>query len=220
VGSPGNQDFLSHTVDLDHGAGAAGYIGKLGEASWIERAHNLLSNAKQSQQGTHMTKLAVTTAAQFSYFMDDDDLLGVDEDDVNALFWPDEVTTLVLTEAYFHAMQGLFGFVVRDVFLQEVADFNHRQTPLNWDQRTWLGLANLVWAIASKWLQMAELSAHGIRIENHLVYYARARALGLDHRLTFDHPTIQGIQALGLLSFYLFLNGSITRYCSMPLISP
>jgi hypothetical protein len=149
--SPGNEDFLSHAVDLDHGAGAAGYIGKLGKASWIERVHNLLSISGRSLHGTHMGKLDMTTPAQFSYSMDDVDLLGVDEDDINALFWPDVLTTLVLTEAYFHAMQGPFGFVIRDVFLQEVADFSHRQTRLHWDQPTWLGLANLVWAIASRW---------------------------------------------------------------------
>jgi hypothetical protein len=44
------------------------------------------------------------------------------------------------------------------------------------------------------------------------VYYARARALGLDHRVMLDAQNLYGVKALSVLSFYLFMNGSVTRY--------
>ena len=48
-------------------------------------------------------------------------------------------------------------------------------------------------------------------LHNHIEFYARARALGLDHRVVFDHPVLEQIQSLGLLGFYLYINGSIAR---------
>lgn len=47
--------------------------------------------------------------------------------------------------------------------------------------------------------------------DTHQDYYARARALGLDHRVVFDHPDIDQVQGMGLLSLYLLFNGSVTR---------
>src|ERR1700733_1738229 len=38
VGSPGTQDQLSEAVDLGRGTGAAGFMGKMSEVSWIQRA--------------------------------------------------------------------------------------------------------------------------------------------------------------------------------------
>ena len=40
---------------------------------------------------------------------------------------------------------------------------------------------------------------------------ARARALGLDHRMLFQHPDVEMTQAIGVLGFYLLINGSIQR---------
>ena len=82
---------------------------------------------------------------------------------------------------------------------------------MTWDSRRWLALANLAWAIGSRWLSQAKLD-DDTGFENHLVYYARARALGLDHRVMLDHPGMQGVRTPGMLSFYLFTNGSVTRY--------
>src|SRR4051812_9537578 len=60
---------------------------------------------------------------------------------------------------------------------------------------------NLIWAIGSKWLHQAKLNDDP-EIENHSVYYARARALGLDHRVLLDAQSLYGVKAVSVLSFY------------------
>jgi hypothetical protein len=83
---------------------------------------------------------------------------------------------VLLSEAFFHAMQGAYHFVLREQFLQQAYQFSVQQQPLPWSKRRWLALANLVWAIGSKWLQLTKLNEPNSH-DNHLVYYARARAL-------------------------------------------
>ncbi|KAJ9493246.1 hypothetical protein H2202_011295, partial [Exophiala xenobiotica] len=137
-------------------------------------------------------------------------LLSVDEDYLGAVQRPVDSAAQILSEAYFHALQGVFGFITREQFLQDLAQFPAQGILLSWDQRRWLALANLVWAIGSKWSHVAKLDDQDLHAKSHLVYYARARALGLDHRVLFDHPNGEGVQAIGLLSFYWFQNGSIS----------
>ena len=52
--------------------------------------------------------------------------------------------------------------------------------------------------------------------EHHLIYYARAQALGLDHRIHFDHVDIERVEELGLIAFYLLLNGVYYRVRPLP----
>jgi len=201
---------LSHVVDLDQGTGASGMVGKMSEMSWIQRAREYLDDPQASSQHEMPKSHPSIAGTASSYFMDDTDLLAVDEDTVDHLQWPPMYLALVLSEAFFHAMQGAFQFVVREQFLDTLAQFPRTKAIPSWAERRWLSLANLVWAIGAKWLQMTQLDNDMFR-DNHLVFYARARALGLDHRVLFDHPEVERVQAIGLLAFYLLINGSVTR---------
>ena len=216
VGSPGAQDQLNDAVDLGSGTGAAGFMGKMSEVSWIQRAkEHLLAmplvedapiETMQIQYDRH-----TQDARRTNYFMDDVDLLSIDEDHVVAQEMPSPELCFRLAEACFHSCQGAFIFVHRERFLEALAHFPRKKSILSWDERRWLALANLVFAIGARWLQQTEPEGSPIAY-NHLEFYARARALGLDHRVVFDHPVLEQIQALGLLAFYLFVNGSIFRY--------
>jgi hypothetical protein len=209
VGFTSHLDLLTHHVHFGDGAGAAGFVGQMSEISWIEWVHRclVLDFLGQKQPGSSI--------AAYSYYTDDENVLATDEDHVNALELPSEEVTVILTEAYFHCLQGSFNFVIREHFLQDLAKLRPLPQGLSWDHRQWLGLANVMWAIASKWLQMAGFKDR-ISVEDHSVYYARARALGFDHRVAIDHPNLKAIQALGLISFYLYINGSINRYLPHP----
>jgi hypothetical protein len=210
VGSPGRQDLLTHSIVMDRDSGAVGFIGKISEVSWIARAYSYLGAPLSQDSDMHERISDWSSATQFSYYTDDDDLLSINEDYVDALHWPGDVTATILSDAYFHALHGIFDCIVREQFLVELNGFPRDRSSLSWDQRRWLALANLIWAIGSKWLHRAMLNDEP-GIEGHLVYYARARALGLDHRVMLDHSGLQGVKALGMLSFYLFMNGSVTR---------
>lgn len=143
--------------------------------------------------------------------MDEHNVLAIDEDLVDPYEWPPAETTIILSEeAFFHAMQGTFPFVLREPFIQAIFSYQHQKLVPSWSRRRWLALANIVWAIGSKWLQITGLDDQTAQ-NTHLLYYARARALGLDHRVVFDHPDIDRVQGMGLLAFYLLINGSISR---------
>jgi hypothetical protein len=193
------------SIDLCRADGSPSFIGKMSEVSWIARAHSYLVSSVSQE------KLNLPHATRFSYYMDEENILSVDEDYVEACHWPGDEIAQILSEAYFHALQGIFNWIDREKFLLELSEYRNNKGPMTWDSRRWLALANLVWAIGSKWLSQAKLNDDA-GFENHLVYYARARALGLDHRVMLDHPGMQGVRALGMLSFYLFTNGSVTRY--------
>lgn len=215
VGSPGAQDQLSEAVDLGKGTGAAGFMGKMSEVSWIQRAKEHLLAMPLSPdvaietmqvQYDHHTR----DARDSNYFRDDVDLLSIDEDHVSALEMPPPDLSFLLAEACFHAIQGAFAFVHRERFLEALAHFPRKKTGLSHHEIQWLALANLVFALGAKWLQQTNPDGRHT-VYNHLEFYARARALGLDHRVVLDHPVLEQIQALGLLAFYLFVNGSIFR---------
>ena len=191
--------------------GPIGFIGKISEVSWIARAHSYLVASAGEDLETQARMSERTPATRFSFYMDDDNLLSLDEDFVNPLHWPGDATARILFESFFHCLHGIFDCFTREQVLAELDAFPRNRHSLSWDQRKWLAVTNLMWAIGSKWLQRAKLDDDP-EMENHLVYYARARALGLDHRVLLDHPGLQGINALGMLSFYLFINGSISRY--------
>ncbi|KAI1625564.1 hypothetical protein EDD37DRAFT_309214 [Exophiala viscosa] len=213
VGSPGRQGELAHVVDLDGGVGASGFVGKMSEISWIQRAAETIKNQASTTHPEFAMGEAdhrITTATDFSFWMDDFDLLAVDEDLVDPYEWPLTDTALILSEACFHALQGNFPFILREEFLQTMFSYPRQRPMPSWGQRRWLALANLVWAVGAKWLQITKLEQPNAR-DTHLLYYARARALGLDHRILFDHPDIERVQGIGLLAFYLLSNGSITR---------
>ncbi|KAK7896904.1 hypothetical protein LTR67_004792 [Exophiala xenobiotica] len=214
VGTLGRQGVLSHVVDLGSGTGASGFIGKMSEMSWIHRTFEVLNCQQPSAGGIPKIALGeldhLSTAGDFSFFIDDLDLLAIDEDHVDPYEWPPAQTAALLSEAYFHAMQGIFPFVIREPFLQKLFSYPRGTYVPSWSQRSWLALANIVWAIGAKWLQITELDPREAQ-ETHLVYYARARALGLDHRVMSDHPDVDRVQGMGLLAFYLLINGSIAR---------
>jgi hypothetical protein len=217
VGSPGRQGELSKRVDLEHGAGAAGFIGKASEISWVQRCKEHLAprsppSLLRDPMETTQTQLDQHDAAanKVNYYLDDADLLSVDEDIIVSEDIPPPEVAYLLAEACFHSLQGAFMFIYRAEFLETLSHFPPHRPVLTWRQRQWLASANIIFAIGARWLQythMDDLTSD----YNHIEFYARARSLGLDHRVVFDHPVLEQVQALGLLGFYLFVNGSIAR---------
>ena len=213
VGSLGRQGEIQHVFHLDHGSGMTGFVGKMSEVSWIQRVREHFIGSP-TVVGSDVTPaeldLHSAQAHDLNYFMDDEDLLFVNEEDVDSQQLPPPATALVLCEAYFHALQGAFQFVKRESFIRILNQLFIGPRHTTWTRRRIMGLANIIWAVGAKWLNDTNLDPNGIA-ERHTVYYARARGLGLDHRISFDHPDVQMTQAIGILAFYLMMNGSIQR---------
>jgi hypothetical protein len=215
-------------VHLGSGAGAAGFIGKVSEVSWIQRCRDILF--RQNSGGIEIPQrdlnLHLVRAQNLNYHMDDFELLAVDEESMvplEAFYRPPLKTAVALSEAYFDSLHNTFPFVDGDRYRQIIQQYSQHTPSAYLEERRWLSTANVIFGLGSKWLHLAAPES-GYRAEDHLMFYARARALGLDHRLSFDHPTLEQVQALGVLALYLFVNNSIARYVtwcrSLPLACP
>lgn len=209
VGTPN----LQHLVHLDNGAGVTGYIGEMSEMSWLQRVRDTLAQqlGVVGDDAPSSDYLDAVQAYDLGYFMDEEDLLAVDEEQVNTDQLPPEHTAFVLAEAYFHAVQGSFPFIGRERLLTLIDQLLAVPRRPSWARRKLLALANMAWAVGAKWLQMTNLAGSGLG-DDHVTYYARARSLGVDHRILPDHPDLETMQAVGILALYLLLNGSVQRF--------
>jgi hypothetical protein len=217
VNSPGAMDQQATLVTLGIGSGASGYIGKSSEISWLQRAHEQLA----SQQAKVNDSLPDSDddhphVSYFDYHMDEANLLAVDEDTVNPMEVPPLPVAKALAEAYFETVHNSFPLVAKNTFMDVLISQFHSRPPLTWEGRRWLSVANIIFAVGAKWTYLTrpiKANSRGPNIGpgDHIVYYARARSLGLDHRLIMDHPLIEQIQALGILGLYLVVNHQISR---------
>ena len=213
-------------MTLGYGSGAAGYIGKSSEIAWLERAEEQMT----SQQGdsdnipTHLDAKHLhgwdfenhLHRLNFDYHMDEANLLAVDEDTVDPMEMPPLPIATVLADSYFDTVHDTFPLMVKGAFMEILINHFRSLTRPSWAGRRWLSVANIIFAVGAKRMYLArprraDMQGASIGPGDHIVYYARARALGLDHRLIMDHPLIEQIQALGILGLYLIVNHQISR---------
>ncbi|KAK5191561.1 hypothetical protein LTR20_007658 [Exophiala xenobiotica] len=195
---------------LAQGPGASGLIGKLSEISWLETARDhILQGPTDDWRRPRSLATEWLATQDLSYHLDEANLLSVDEESVDEYQWPSMAATMA--GAFFDTLYPTFPFVNKEQFLQELSQsyFLPDRHPLG-ERRRWLAMANMIFCLGSKWLMQGSANSP-VGQEDHLVYYARARKLGLDHRIILDHPTPTQVDALGLVALYLTMNHQITR---------
>lgn len=224
IGSPDRQRELTAAVDLNHGNGMPGYIGKMSDVSWLQRVKAYLAGTFPGSDvdlGLSEFDEHSLQTSSISYWAEDDNILAIDEDYVDAHQLPPFSVALILTEAFFASLQGSIRLIERSGALQDLnalySNAPNNRIP-NWEKRRLLALLNTMWAVGAKWLKRIRLHQRQIpgqppevAFEDHLVYLARARSCGLDHRIYLDHPSIELIQGLAIVGLYLVANGSIHR---------
>lgn len=224
VASPSGQGDLTKVVDLALGRGLSGFLGKTSAIAWIYRAWQLCTNAEEFDEKRQLQTLtdltneewdfgdnATASAESFAYFMDEEDILSVDEDFVEPFQLPKDEVAILLTETYFQFTRGMSYLVDRAQFLKKLSTYIGQDTSKSsFSDRVFLMKANMLWSFSAKWLELILPSCFQ-DVEPHHNYYARARALGLDHRVPFDHPNLDMIESSGVLAMYLLMNGSISK---------
>jgi hypothetical protein len=220
VGSPAGGLELTAVVNLDEGNGLPGYLGKLSPATWLQRAHAHVSDIQATQEVEPLGQVLSTMG--LNYYMDNEDVLAVNEDYIDAQGLPPWQAALILAEACFCALRGAYHFVQCDTFYQRLKDtYEQRGSSRTWGDRRFLSLANMIWALGSWWLAQTDIRdqvviPHGVLLtDTHLTYYAKARSLGLDHRVQIDHPCLDMVEGMAILAIYLFVNGSVQRYVQL-----
>jgi hypothetical protein len=89
--SPSRQGVISDRVSLLRGNGVGGFFGKAFEMSWMQRIYDYLQQPSDQPQSTFRVAEAADfrISAALAFYMDDSDILSIDEDAVEALSWPD-----------------------------------------------------------------------------------------------------------------------------------
>lgn len=74
----------------------------------------------------------------------------------------------------------------------------------------WLAIINLIFAIGATYSHLIKAEWEGDE-RDHLIYFTRARMLSMNSETIFQHPDLQQIQILGLMTFYLMCISQINR---------
>jgi hypothetical protein len=182
----------------------------MSEISWIHSAAKLRLGVHRGnlQSSPEVVGGRFPHVKELNYFMRETDLPEIKGHTVDVRKWPPGEITVLLSEAYFYAVADTFQFMHKPSFIHSLTNFPHNKPTLSLSESRWLTAANLVWAIGTKWLQLAKLDRS---TESHGTFYDRARALGLDRLESMEHPDMETVLAISLLAFYLFINGCIDR---------
>ena len=74
----------------------------------------------------------------------------------------------------------------------------------------WLAIINMIFAISAKYSHLIHAEWKGDERDD-LIYFTRARLLSINMETLFEHPDLQSIQILGLISFYFLSTSQINR---------
>ena len=181
-----------------------------GEEPWGREYESTSPENYQIAQKPHTSQvpqLQRDIVSVSTYHCDDVDLVLPNQVMPNEL--PPRHTIEILLQTYLDSVHAFFPIVGRITFMNQVKSFldNDHLKP----GKSWLAILNLMFAIAAKYSHLVQADWRGDE-RDHLIYFARARVLGLNGGSIFEHPDLQRLQVFGLMAFYLLSINHINRY--------
>lgn len=201
VSSLKSVDRASADIDLKTGPRLAGFTGK---GTDINLMRHVLMRSHDHGDTTLHKYLNSLRLSNFNYHVDDADLLSVDEDFLNPFEWPGPTIARRLAVTYFSVIHPCIPIIDSRAFWARFESLP-LTGPGTFEDRCDLATINLVFAIGAQFNYATNVEIYRVKFD-HLTYYARARALGLDHRVPYDHPNLAQVRAMGLLTVYLLIN--------------
>jgi hypothetical protein len=212
VGSTGSLDATNVDPNADTTARATGFIGKSSAVTWIQRAARQSSvNREDSGQPNSQLGHGTISLPAASYHNQDGDQMGIEDLEINPYEWPTSAVAHKLVESYFVNVHLSFPVVLRKDFLTTFANFPRGETiSLTNAQRRWLCLLNIVFALGARYAHLIDADYRGDH-RDHILFFARAKALGMNSQLLYEDAELQRISCLGLLGLYLLANNQLNR---------
>jgi hypothetical protein len=213
VGSTESLDIIRENVDHDESSRATGFLGKGSEITWMQRAKKQatknLTIAMESDVSSGGDDISL---AQASYHANNADIITIDKSQVNPFEWPTPAVALAHVASYFDTIHSAFPIVYKRGFMNKFNQFQrHSVGNLSSTNRRWLSQINIVFAIGAKFAHLTKADYRGNEYD-HLIFYARAKALGLEHQRLTDRPELDQLACVGLLGLYLIVDHQISRY--------
>ncbi|KAI9703356.1 MAG: hypothetical protein M1836_007924 [Candelina mexicana] len=239
VGSVGSLDRTHEDFNRNETVRATGYLGKNSEAAWMQSLRlqadygssrgsetdtDMADNAKKNDEA-QTSSLSVRPALsgrrvsssrhevslyEVNYQCDDMDVTISDEVDPFELP-PREVADALFAQ-YLNSVHTSFPILRKVYFISQYNNYLnrvHTPDPLKPGNK-WLAILNLVFAISAKYSHLIQADWRGDE-RDHLIFFNRARLLGMSSNSLLDHPDLQQVQITGLAGFYLLCTNQINR---------
>lgn len=210
----GSLDAIDEDTNRDSTTRAAGYMGKSSAVRWVQSAHDKLNQGDSSKGNQKDAKKPINSFESLSYHAGELDFPAINPSSVNPLEMPKDSIARSLVDAYFRTVHPCFPILSQNDFKNSLKKYYQsppeKQQKLNHDEAGWLCNLNMVFAIAARYAHVtnAEYKEDG---NSHLVYHARARALGLDDMALHQDAELEHTSCLGLSSLYYLSLDQINR---------
>ena len=178
-----------------------GFVGEHSEMAWLYRLKRDLDQDILPIKETP-ERPAISSV---NYFQDDSELSVLDPVDLTR--WPPQHVADNLVDAYFHVVHPAFPIFGKTTFLHQYRYFY--SNPNSRPGKKWLALLNLVFAIATRHLLLADQPWPNY--DDHQTFFARAWSVSIGQVALLDHPDLQQVQVEGLAAFYLLSIGQVNR---------
>jgi hypothetical protein len=204
-------DHVEEDLNQSRRARATGLIGKHSEISWLlalkrEVEENYAHIWQRKDQGRHDRE--EVSISSVSYFLDDSIIPIVE--DVIPFERPSKEVAMKLIDEYFRVIHPSFPIIAERTFTDQVERF-YALTVVR-PGRNWLGILNLIFALASHHIQCALLPPGSVHERtNCLKYFSRAKNLCMAEDAILENTSLQQVQVEGLSSFYLLNIGHFNR---------
>ncbi|EXJ92443.1 hypothetical protein A1O3_00994 [Capronia epimyces CBS 606.96] len=233
AGSTGALDRTDEDFTREQ-ARATGFMGKNSEVTWLQRLReeNKYGDHPRNEQGNEKQQtLAAASTASFNsrrqvgdvqtplvevdegfavdnsnYHLDDLPIFTFEAVDPYEIPTPDIANHLF--DAYMARVHPSFPVVGKLNLSSQFRRFisGTVQSP----PEKWLAILNMIFAIGARYSHLINAEWKGDE-RDHLIYFTRARLLNMNSETLFQHPDLQQIQIVGLMSFYLLCTSQINR---------
>ncbi|KAJ5815409.1 hypothetical protein N7474_007186 [Penicillium riverlandense] len=183
---------------------AMGFVGEHSEMAWLFRLKRDLNQASNSAPSGNPTD--APSIISVNYFQDESDISVLT--DVDPFVGPPYPVAKLLTDRYFDKVHHAFPVIGKKFFLNQWESVYSNPNLRPW--KPWLGVMNMVLAIASRHLLLVDDQPPSDPNE-HMVYFSRAWRLSMGHTALLDHPNVMKVQFEGLTAFYLLSIGQVNR---------
>ncbi|RMZ85474.1 hypothetical protein DV737_g768, partial [Chaetothyriales sp. CBS 132003] len=204
AGSTGALDRTQEDFTREEAKGT-GFMGKNSELTWLQR---LDQETKHSDDTVpeEQQQARPPSVTEVSYHLDDLSIFPYEPVDPHD--YPNPKMAQHLFRAYMTRTHPTFPIVGKRTLAAQFQRVFSGKSPRPPDK--WLAIINTIFAIGAQYSHLIQADWRGDE-GDHLIYFTRARLLGVTGESAFEHPDLQSIQIMGLMSFYFLTVGQVNR---------
>lgn len=225
AGSTGSLDVVNEDPDRHEAARATGFLGKSSAVAWVQRAKGVIESDQDSTSDLSPEDQENSNSYMKStYLAEERDLPRVTMNDrIHPFDWPSADTIAHLVGAYWTTVHPSFLVLDRARFMADLQKFDvstlseYSETgewrwskSLSQEQQNWMSMANIVFAISARFAHLVGPDWSGSD-NDHRIYMARARALGMETRILGSDPSIMQTTILALYGLYLITTDELSK---------